>query len=247
LTAIGINTKENFQERWLMKRKHSTLALSVVILAFTASCQQKAEDYYPLKEGQVRTYRAKAKGPQGVVSGELTITNMAPRKLNGTLVTPQRIDGEGKGGFSFIAVDKTGLYEIGSQSPEDMEPKLLQSPSYTIKLPIQVGGQWQGTDEVGSDGGFLQAIPVTVKCTIEKLDDLVTVPAGTFKALKVTCRGSGRKEMQWQGMCDGITENHLWYASGVGVVKSFNSQEIRRSSVVLYNLQEGLELVSIKK
>jgi len=81
--------------------------------------------------------------------------------------------------FQFFIEDGSGIYQFAVQSPFDPEPKVCESPLYLIKFPVKAGTSWEGRGET-----FLTTITgksVNLKCTIESIDDVVTVPAGIFK------------------------------------------------------------------
>lgn len=65
-------------------------------------------------------------------------------------------------------------------------------------------------------------VSVTLKSTIESVDEVVTVPAGTFKGcVRVKSVGTTKKDVgAFMGIATIIVEHYDWYAPGVGKIKS---------------------------
>ncbi len=176
----------------------------------------------------------------------MEVRNLAGRELFGKSVIPrsQTINGK-NAGMSFVVSDASGVYEIASQQPGDETPKQTVPPNYDFKLPLSVGTSWEGQDETDSDA-FLDKVQVKTKCLIEKLDDEVTVPAGTYKATKVSCTGSAQRDMKMQGLTTTVVESHTWYAPDIGLVKSIDNEDIRNAnSVILHSIHGTRDLVSM--
>ncbi len=87
----------------------------------------------------------------------------------------------------------------------------------TLPNDIQVGDDWSQTiSVVGSSGGDV-TLSATIETTYKAIGyETVTVPAGTFYALKVEQNGS----MTMSGTPALQTHGFLWYAQGIGTVKA---------------------------
>lgn len=87
----------------------------------------------------------------------------------------------------------------------------------TVPDDIQVGDDWSQTiSVVGSSGGEV-TLSATIETTYKAIGyETLTVPAGTFNALKVEQNGS----MTMQGAPAFETHGFIWYAAGIGTVKS---------------------------
>lgn len=158
---------------------------------------------------------------QRVRSGEVVkiiVTNFAPRELKGKKVTPQRWQaGNSSGSFDFIAEDRDGIYEFAHQKPEDVEPKIYKSPNYWIKYPIQVGTAW---DKITETSLLSDDVIVTLNYNIESIDEVVTVPAGTFEGcVKVKGVGATQKDLGDSKVANINVEYYSWFAPGVGLIK----------------------------
>ena len=86
----------------------------------------------------------------------------------------------------------------------------LSPPQKFIKIPLEVGAKWKYADEV-----FVSDYEVNG-------EEEITVPAGTFKAIKITMNGleySGPMSFQYYSI--------LWVSKGVGIVKEDSKAGMR--------------------
>jgi hypothetical protein len=162
-----------------------------------------SESYFPLKEGMRWEYNVIS--DQGATK-KLLITNLAPREVSGTKVTPRRWE---LGGATFIELmkqDETGVYRYAEQKGEQAPPSLITPMECHLKFPIAEGSSWNMATKLGNS-------TVNVSLTIESLSDEVKVPAGTFKdCVKIKQAGENDAGTSVMG--------YEWYAPKVGVVKS---------------------------
>lgn len=87
----------------------------------------------------------------------------------------------------------------------------------TVPNDIQVGDDWSQTISVVGNSDGETTLSATIETTYKALGyEIITVPAGTFYALKVEQNGS----MTIHGSPPFDTHGFLWYAQGVGTVKS---------------------------
>jgi hypothetical protein len=183
----------------------SAVAMLVWVTPFLAY-GAAGKSYYPLKEGMTWQYQSSL--------GVLTVKNLAPRKLAGKTVTPQQVGGD----LMFIVDDDTGIYDFAKQSPGDPEPRLLSAPYYQyVQKPVAVGTTWEDQSETTL---LPKTVSVQRRCTIDMIDDVVTVPAGTFKnCVRVRCAGSALVPVESRGVAEVSVETYNWYAPGVGRVR----------------------------
>lgn len=203
------------------------------------------DTYYPLDKGRTWVYQISwdaADKSLGGGNGQVIVTNFAQRALQGKKVTPQKADLGGETAFIFIAQDEKGIYEFAKQGPKVFEPEIKSSPNYYIRMPIQVGTTW---DDEYETLFLVEKISLTVTAKIDSLDEIVTVPAGTFeKCLKVSEVGHVRKNMgQATELVDISIESYKWYAPGVGIVK----EVVREKSNHRMLGQAVMQLESFKK
>lgn len=102
-------------------------------------------------------------------------------------------------------------------------------PEWLLKLPYKVEQTW----ETGGEQDMLDPFP-SQKCTHLAIgEEVVAVPAGTYKALRVT-----EKYHQIPGcMMDPPPPATVWYAPGVGVVKITMGKTVW----VLKSFERGVE------
>ena len=169
-------------------------------------CCAAAESYYPLNEGMTWRYQSSL--------GTLVVRNLAPRELGGKTVTPQQTGPE----LTFIVDDNTGIYDFAKQSPGDIAPQMLSAPYYQyVQKPVALGTTWEDKSQTVL---FAKTVSVQRRCTIDMVDDDVTVPAGTFKnCIRVRCGGSALVPVESRGAAEVTVETYSWYALGVGRVR----------------------------
>jgi hypothetical protein len=147
--------------------------------------------------------------------------------------------------FLFYVKDQNSIYEFASQKPEDVEPKLFHD--YLIKYPIKVDNSWQETETSSLE----PRISVPIKSTIESIDEVVTVPAGTFKeCLKIKSIGFAEKvfgkEQVWppQENVKVERERYIWFASNVGLIKLiFKEKKTSSGGAIGITLSDFIEIV----
>ncbi len=148
---------------------------------------------------------------------KIIVTNFATRELKGKKVTPVKTDIDNQSYFSFIADSAEGIYHFATQQPGDIKPKINASPIFSIKYPIKVGTSW---DSKAATSMLHQNVPIVVKSVIESIDDVVTVPAGTFKGC-MKIKGIGKTNL---GTVIINFESYSWNAPGVGNIKAIGGK-----------------------
>jgi hypothetical protein len=181
-------------------------ALLLAVSLFTPGqgrCDELSEAYFPLKEGVKWEYSVTSDQSE---TKKLLITNLAPREVQGTKVTPRKRE---LGGTTFIELmkkDDSGIYRYAEQPGENAPPSLITPIECHLKFPIAQGNSWNMVTKMGNS-------TVNISLTIESVSDEVKVPAGTFKdCLKIKQVGENNAGTAVMG--------YEWYAPKVGVVKS---------------------------
>jgi len=228
-----------------MKSQRSVLFILLVTMLFFISCSKgSADSYYPFKEGITWTYQTSMSKLGSAVSLKIVVTNFASRDLKGKKVTPQKLDVNGQTSFSFYAEDESGIFEYASQDSGEPEPEIKVTPTYTLKNPIQVGTTWENKATTAFEN---EKISYTLKSMIESKDEIVTVPAGTFKGcIKVKGTGSAEKNTGVFGIAKIKIEHYDWYAPGIGMIKSIE-KESSNNIAAGYGGEVTLQLESFKK
>jgi len=188
-----------------------------------------SESYFPLKEGMRWEYNVIS--DQGGTK-KLLITNLAPREVQGTNVTPRKWE---LGGTTFIELmkkDDSGIYRYAEQAGENAPPSLITPIECHLKFPIAQGNSWNMATKLGKS-------PVSISLTIESVSDDVKVPAGTFKdCLKIKQVGENDAGTAVMG--------YEWYAPKVGVVKSLVTIKQKSKEGTKSSETRTYQLVSFK-
>jgi hypothetical protein len=255
--ALRVRTCSESGDNMTKKLANTVLAKSVfaaMIFAAMAAggctrARTGAVRYFPLKPGMVWTFRFT--GSTGA-TGELSTTNLGPRKIFGFTTVPQQNRGGDKSYTEFYADDGLGIRHVAIDEGEGLQSR-LSDHSYVIKLPISVGTSWREIDRT-FDGTVYDA---TTK--IESINDNVRVPAGTFSgcvrirstgfasAMKGTARAPGRVSgLRLVAGEDVSVEDYYWLAPGVGPVKATH-QESRGDGSTAQSIGFTLELEHLKQ
>lgn len=211
--------------------KQYLFAASIVILMLgSGSCSKSPATYCPLDQGRVWTYQMLMKMPSGVErSGTITITNLAPRELDGKTVTPEKEEGQGSSVthyiFSYLAEDPSGVLTVAKQDSGDVKPTIYNPPRYLIKKPIRPGTTWAAFLPSANGG------EVPAKATIESTDETVDVPAGTFKhCVKIHIVGDSK---QAAGQ-----DEYRWLAPSIGLIKVIENGVSIPNSILLVSFKK---------
>lgn len=187
--------------------------IAAVMLSFmlpgTSCWGETAENYYPLKEGMTWVYGVSSNKP-GVQ--KITVTNLAPRELQGKTVNPRKWEVGGGVRYYFVARDDVGVYRYGEQKGEKGEPQVIKPKVYYLKNPVDVGTYWDIAAKMGEDD-------LKVNITVEDIRDTVQVPAGTYANCVKLKHEGGVKAKKGGGAGLSLTAFE-WYAPKVGLVKS---------------------------
>ena len=136
------------------------------------------------------------------------------------------------GDDGIILLDVPGVSATYSGDGSGSTLSTTNDDGVTVPDDIQVGDEWSQTISVvgGSDGQL--TLSATIETSYKALGyETVTVPAGTFYALKVEQNGS----MTMNGTSAFETHGFIWYAQGIGTVKS-GLDDTYTSELVTYSI-----------
>lgn len=127
--------------------------------------------------------------------------------MNGKRVVPRRVTlTNGHSYLLFFSEERDGIFGVAFQGVNDAEPRLLSPPFWWLRPPLRVGQSWQTAIQLHNNETVVQ-----MRSTIEKTDEVVSVPAGTFQnCLRVRSVGSNENR---------DLEDVTWYAPSVGTIK----------------------------
>lgn len=192
-------------------------------------------ELYPVRSGASWTY-ASTGSPAGDFTYTDAITNV---RADGFTLTTQ-FDGLTRTQEWSCEADGLKALQLGggpsaSVTTENAAAEFTTLDVTGISLPKQVpmGTQWQysltmqgftampGDQQAQSTGMFTSAMQAIGTETI-------TVPAGTFDAVKIQVKGNMQISAEFQGMQVPIsfnTSSVVWYAPGIGFVKSIENSD----------------------
>lgn len=206
-------------------------------------------EYFPLKEGLQWEYRVEMKQSDANISAKMLCTVQPPRKLNDQtvsvyhgVISAVETDDEILSLSLFFHESEQGLRIVAEQESGNAEPKLDED--WEFKFPLIAGNSWTEEDEFSLDNNKFH---VAVTDTIEEMNAVVTVPAGTFeKCMKINGYFSGKVNLGSYGGSPEVTiENETWYAPGVGPVKA--CERMKSNKPGFESSEFCMELTSFKK
>ena len=178
--------------------------------------------------GQKATYQVQVRwtsAEKKQTSWQYIAETMEKRTLNDKQVVPRRTEstnaktGQQSSTLDYYVLDETGYYRYAEQKEDMVEPKILDSPNYFFKTPFALNASWE---EQGNTILMRTKIPTTYVVIVDKIDDIVTVPAGSFEnclRIKFSCEVTNSKNQRVN------VEGYDWYAPGVGHVKEIRKEK----------------------
>ncbi len=222
-----------------------TTALFIIVMNLNIVGGGKSgSDYLPLTEGRILEGQLLINSSMGTATNfSVLLTNLSERDLQGRRVTPIKIDVAGQTSFAFYAEDPNGIGEIGRQQASAIEPQVFSSPRYEIKYPIKIGTTWEYETETTL---LNDKVTLTLTCKIESVDDVVTVPIGSFKCLKIVRKGTCVKQGGvFMGSAQIEVQVYDWYAPNIGSIKTVRIE--KTNNIMAGGGQLTYQLVSFKK
>lgn len=165
----------------------ATLALSFTALPATA--QTDPGQFVAAPQGTATVYQRKSSGSYGTYEGPVRWV-LGQRDWNGRTLTSATSERHG------IQLMDPQTHGVVAQLSSAGEPAYTFNPEIRWELPLAVGKTWTSIHEM-TQYATARVVPMTVTFTVDAYED-VTVPAGTFKAFKLTSRNSfGEVEQVW--------------------------------------------------
>lgn len=183
--------------------------------------------HYGLVDGRAPTYQLAYTGDtrQTFVA---TIHQLAPAQGCELFSLQQQ-----RGRKRFLGASPLGLFEFYPADMEGLRPDTQSAPTLLLKADPKVGDTWHWVEPFrgqisvgpGDSAPDMSELASDCKATVVAVDERVTTPAGTFKAIHVvTVRTSKRQ---------GETKTDLWVAPNVGIVRETTGNETWKSELVL--------------
>jgi hypothetical protein len=143
----------------------------------------------------------------------------------------------------FSAENDEGVRIIADQGPSDDSPHIKDPNAWDLKYPLAAGKTWIKKDEIHS---LKEKFTAPITYAIEAMDDVVSVPAGTFKnCMRIKESFSGKVNFSSHGgEAEVELEAHSWYTPGIGEIKS--AYNIKCSNAELGGGEWRMEMISHK-
>jgi len=170
-------------------------------------------------------------------------TNLNGIEVDTTILKISKLSGESVSLKFFSLENDQGVKSVAHQGPQDQSLKMVEHDAWEIKYPLAAGTTWTSTEVVKP---LKEELFVTLTCVIETMDDVVTVPAGTFqRCMRVRKSFSGKVDMGSYGGNPEVTVERLsWYAPALGFIKG--SAVTKCSNTELGGGEAYMELISYK-
>lgn len=200
-----------------MKKMFLTLALCI----FAGAIFAQENSIFP-KEGKVMEYTADAKSPMGDQKMEIkqyikakdgdkvtVTTEMAGNKIDITYtIVGDKVTASFQDMMS-SALSQLGKFELLESTGDFYYPLNLEANKEFPGVKMKIKANVQGMD---------LTFDITMDNRRAEGEESVTVPAGTFKCIKVV----EENVVQVMGQ-DQLSEITTWYAPGVGLVKQYTN------------------------
>jgi hypothetical protein len=225
--------------------------VAVVVVAALAGCGETDAGYFPLERGWNWGYRVIVDTKNlGKATYRSYVSNLSRQTLGDRDVIARLVH---DGGVYYYADEADGIHRIASAAGG--EGFALAPPGhYVLKRPLEAGTSWQVADrtyllkrQVFYTGGlttFQLAVELQLEYVIEAVDDVVTVPAGTFRRC-VRIRGVGTTTHELGHPFKMVTvevETTEWFAPGVGLVKLVRRENTRPENYMSGEMVKELEV-----
>lgn len=184
--------------------------------------------YYPLKLGTKTSYRTSAAGRVSTFQWEVREATNDHAMLHYSFDGGMQMDSEMSCGDDGLLA-KTYLDLSSAMAGGDVEAKTISSSGHFLPRDLAVGTTWTSTYEVEAKNNNPQAAQLGMSTTHMNLttkntavsEEQVTVPAGTFSAIKVESNNKMKMKLG-PNLPDVDTEftSYSYFVRGKGLVKS---------------------------
>ena len=200
---------------------------AALLAACTAGPQTDPDDYFPLDDGHVWTYRVTTTSDDDIPRVRtFTIHARGAQNMGGD---PAHRRHTSDGTDYWLRSDKTGIYRIATRNPLDLNALVDDPHRYVLQKPYQPGTSWQATttayvlqrrNEVPKEIRRTHK-PFPMTYTIAAMDEKLVVPAGTFeRCMRVEGKAAVRVYVDAQFAWRDIPlTTQEWYCPGVGLAK----------------------------
>ena len=197
----------------------------------------------PVKTGATWTYVANASGAGGPSSFSTTIMDVRPDgfttaiKMGDNLTVNQGWACEPDG---LVALSMGAAQDLLGLSAQGIKADLKTSNATGVTLPADVGTgrQWSYNLDLAGDlaqGGLSAKASGSASTAFTAVGtETITVPAGTFDAIKVQGTTTFKMTVDFQGFgvpVTSVVKSTLWFAPGIGWIQSTASGDLLETAL----------------
>jgi len=214
------------------RQRFAPAVIITLLFATMLSAESRCSlPHYPVAVGDVNEYRTTSK--QLDADGNAVTTESNVYKEEVTSVDPDQYKVVTTTAGNTVDVDWSCTDEGLSVKLGEVPGVVMKSTGVSIPAKLDVGDEWTQTFESGAEG-FSQKM-VTVNRVTGR--EQVTVPAGTYEALRVDFD----IDMNIPGQGPVTSTGTQWFVPGVGLVKSTSSLPMEAGEVV--RVEASTELI----
>jgi hypothetical protein len=218
------------------RRALGAAALGLCAIAALAGCRFGGDDekYFPLDSGWNWRYRVVTEiRKQSKERSAMVVTNRGRVSVEGQNLTPRMYQ---DGHHYYYAAQDDGVILVAERAPGD-EVRTVQPDQFAIKYPLESGTTWPVVSQtyllrrqIFSPTAVVMVpitAPIDVTYKIEAKDDIVRVPAGTFRnCLRIHGTASAVRDLGERiGEKEVTVDVVEWFAPGVGMVKMVRQED----------------------
>jgi hypothetical protein len=194
-----------------MRRAIAVVGLVFVLAGFAvAQGKVTSSEYYPLEVGTTWIYKAKDKSYTVKVAKHEKVGDVMCARIEVSV-------GDKVTNTEHISVEKDGVYR------HSIGEKTFKPAVCILKLPVKKGDTWKVDSKAGEE-------PVKFEYTAD--EEEIQVPAGKYKAI-VT------KTSEFESAPGTKARITVWYAKGVGMVKTAMKDGTREGTLELEKFTPG--------
>ncbi len=218
------------------------ISLSILV---TSCAVEQSSSYFPLEEGLTWYYQVTKTTRDSVQQQKYIYTSIAEKIVEGRSVSVRKsVDGT----LFYYRETEAGLRYMGKEIQVGTVREFLQDEHLIFRYPLEKGQQWQDatSTKLLVKTGPPQSTELKIeadmflKVSIDAIDETINVPAGTFHhCIKIIKQGSEFKDVgNYIGRTIIRVKEAVWYAPGVGLVKSVreemtDSQALDKGQLIL--------------
>jgi hypothetical protein len=198
--------------------------LFLILLLCNIGCGQTSQDYFPLGGDFRWEYIIEEKLNDKHKIFKSLVANLDSKTIDSIEYFPRRsVNGE----TYYFSKTKQGILLSSAAN---------QNGEIILGFPLEVGTQWQAVTRIkildsrhesfsGGESFISLDDQIILDLQITKLDDTVTVPAGTFtNCLRIESYASVTVKERTRGIERILIQQTEWYGIGVGLVKRIRNE-----------------------